>query len=180
MIKAITYDEIVKVLAKFLDDNSGIYPTRILNAASVRGTDISQVISETETYSPEMSNSFLLFELIEDENGEHFVTKGESETDMTTIQSYIFHLMIYGNKSATDAQKISAIFKTSDLVLGLRDEGIYVNGVNPIQSNNEFINNTYLFRKDIDINIQVRYNFENIVEDPEYFESLLGLYVLSK
>ena len=168
MIKAIKYEDIVKILAKVLDNNSGLDPKRILNADSVRGTDLSQYISSSETYAPDVSDSFLIFELLENQNGDHFVTKGEDDS-MITIQSYDYHLMIYGNSSPTDAQKISAVFKKENIALSLRDEGIFVNGVTGVEAINEFINNTYILRRDLIIKIQTRYVFEN-KENIEYFD----------
>jgi len=170
MIPAITYTDIIKKLGAFLDKYSGLNSLRILNADSVRGTDLSQLISESETYSPKLSNSFLLFELLENPNKDHFITKGENENRMMAIQSYNFHLMIYGNNSPIDAQRILTIFKNEDLVLNLRDSGIYVDGISPVESINEFINNTLLLRRDLDIMIQVRYQFDNIGDPVEYFE----------
>lgn len=170
MIKSITYENIVRTLASFLDNYSGIDPIRILNADSIRGTDISEAISSTEMYSPEASPSFVLFELLEDQNDANFSTKGEEESDMDRIQSYNFHLMIYGNSSPMDAQKISSLFKQPDCALYLRDCGIFISGVDPVEAINEFINNTLLLRRDLIIKLQVRHEFKNVGIDVGYFE----------
>lgn len=180
MISATTYKDIIITLGKFLDEKSGLNSQRILNADSVRGTDISQMINSTESYSPAQSDSFLLFELLEDTSGEHFVTPGQREQDMMSIQSFNFHIMIYGNNSPMDAQKISTIFKNADLVLGLRDSGIFVNQVSAVDPINEFINNTLLIRRDIDIKIEVRFQFDNVGPEPEYFETLTKIEVKGK
>ena len=170
MIKAIKYEDIIKVLGKFLDTYSGIKPDNILNADSIRGTDISEMISESQSYSPSVSKSFVLFELLEDENGEHFATSGTASNQMITIQTYNFHLMIYGNSAPTDAQKISAIFKQADDALELHENGVFVKGVSPIEPINEFINNTLLLRRDLNIKIEVKFNFNNIGKDVGVFD----------
>lgn len=180
MITPITYEDIIKTLGKFLDEYSGLNPIRILNADSVRGTDLSQIISETEMYSPALSNSFLLFELLEDEAGEHFLTKGESEQEMIAIQTYNYHLMIYGNHAPRDAQRIASIFKNGDLAMKLRDSGIYIDGVSTVSAINEFINNTLIFRRDIDIKVQVAYKFDDIGDKPEYFTHLTEVITVLK
>ena len=169
MINAITYEVIIKILGKFLDTYSGLLPTRILNADSIRGTDLSEIISGTEMYSPGVSTSFLLFELLENQNGDHFITSGETNNNMMTIQSYNYHIMIYGNQAPTDAQKISTLFKQSDSALELRDSGIFIKGVSSIEPINEFINNTLILRRDLLINLQVRYDFSNVGKDNGYF-----------
>ena len=71
MINSTTFESLVKCLANFLDTYSGLDPRRILNAESIRGTDLAELISPTESYSPEVSRSFLLFELIENQNGDN-------------------------------------------------------------------------------------------------------------
>ena len=170
MINALSYEDIIKILGGFLDTYSGLAPTRILNADSIRGTDLSEVISDHETYSPSVSSSFLLFELIEDQNKDHFVTSGSEDNSMMTIQSYNFHIMLYGNEAPTDAQKLSALFKQSDSALGLREAGVYIHGVGPIEAINEFINNTLLLRRDLMIGIQTRFEFTKIGKTSEYFD----------
>ena len=169
IINNTTYEQIIKNLAKFLDTYSGINPNLILNKDSIRGTNLSVIISNSKAYSPNAGTEFLLFELLENPNDENFITKDEGENEMMTIQNYDFHIIVYGNKSGEFAQKISAIFKQSDDALLLRDLGIYVHGVSPITSENEFINNTYILRKDLIIKLQVRYKFENIGQSVEYF-----------
>ena len=170
MIKSINYETTVKNLAKFLDTYSGLAPDRILNADSVRGTNLSELITPTQAYSPEVSTSFLLFELIENQNGDNFITKGDHDNEMLTIQTYDFHLMIYGNSSPNDAQKISALFKQAEIALGLRDLGVYIKGVSPIEAINEFINDTLLLRRDLMIQIQTKHEFNDIGPATEYFD----------
>ena len=180
MINAITYENIIKYLGEFLDTYSGLAPSRILNADSIRGTDLGELINDHEQYSPEVSSSFLLFELVEDQDGENYLTKGEVETTMMTIQSYNFHIMIYGNTAPTDAQKISSLFKQESDALSLRDLGIFIKGVSPIEAINEFINNTLLLRRDIIVHLQVRYQFEGIGEEVGDFNSKQNITIVVK
>lgn len=172
MINATTYENIIKALGKVLDDYSGLLAANIQNADSARGTDISQKITPVEAYSPTLSDSFMLFELIESPDGEHYVTKDEikeNKQSMTTIQSYDYHLMIYGNHSPIDAQKISSIFKRENIALSLHEKGIFITGVGGIEAINEFINNTLVLRRDLIIKIEARYIFES-TEDVQYFD----------
>lgn len=180
MIKATTYKETVKKLLEILETYSGIDTNRIFNALSVRGTDISVIISENEdpiSLSPNLSESFVLFELIEDPTGENYITPNGDKMD--TIQTYIFHLLIYGNQSVMDSHKISTIFKTPNIALELRNSGIFIKGVSSIEPNDEFINDTLYLRRDLDISLQTRYSFDMVIPDVEYFENFEGLIVKS-
>lgn len=168
-IKPVTYKKIIVGLAKFLDKYTFLDPNRILNADSIRGTPLTQYLSDNRTYSIEAGNSFLLFELLEDPDSDNFITKGDRETSMMTVQSYKLNMMIYGNSSVTDSQRISTIFKQANLALELRDKGIYVKGVVPIIAANEFINDTYILRRDLTVDIQVTYLFDDVSEDEGYF-----------
>ena len=170
MIEAITYEKMVKSVAAFLDDHSGIAPTRMLNADSIRGTDLSEMISSSQSYSPEASEPFALFEFLENSADENFATKGETETVITTIQRYDLHLKIYGNRSPAAAQRLFAAFKQADNALFLREKGIFVLGVTPIEPVNEFVNNTWLLRRDLIVKLQVRFDIEGLAEDPGVFD----------
>ena len=100
----------------------------------------------------------------------YFITKGNDDNNMMTIQTYDFHMKIYGNTAPTDAQKVSALFKQADIALALRDMGAYIKGVSPIEPINEFINNTYLLRRDLIIQIQAKHEFDNIGPETGYFD----------
>ena len=180
MIKAITYEDIIKTLGTFLDTYSGLAPTRILNADSIRGTALSEVISSHEEYSPDVSSSFLLFELLENTDGDHFISKGKEEQIMMTVQSYIFHMMIYGNQAPKDAQKISAIFKEEGCALELRDSGVFIQGVSPVDPINEFINDTLLIRRDVIVKLQCRHEFGNVGKKDEYFDENQEITTITK
>lgn len=169
MIDPITYRKTIKTLAWFLDTYSYLPVEKILNGDSIRGTDLSVFISESQSYSIEAGSSFILFELLEDLDSDHYITPGSIDNSMLTIQSYLFHLKIYGNTSPEDAQRISSIFKKGDLVLELRNKGIYINGVLPIDPINEFINNTYILRRDLTIKLQTVFEFNDLGEDSGYF-----------
>lgn len=170
MIKAIDYEKMVKAIAAFLDDHSGIEPTRMLNADSIRGADLSEMISESQSYSPEASKPFALFEIAENTADGNFATKGEEEASITTIQRYDLHLKIYGNQSPAAAQRLFAAFKQEDNALALRDKGVFVVGVAPIEAVNEFVNNTWLLRRDMTVKLQVRFDIGGVSEDPGIFD----------
>lgn len=180
MIEPISFENIIKKLAKFLDTYSGIDPDRILNADSIRGTDLSEMIGESQAYSPNASKTFMLFELIENQEEDNYVTKGKTSTEMETIQTYNFHLKIYGNNSPTDAQRIASCFKQENNALDLRENGIFIRGVSKIEPINEFINDTLILRRDLIIKLESRHVFQNIGEDVGYFNENENIEVIVK
>lgn len=176
MIKKVIYEDIIRSIRRLLIDYSGIPGHKILNALSARGTPLAEYISESEEESINMSTSFLLFELIEDQDANNYVTTSQND-GMMTIQAFQFHIMIYGNNCHTDAQKISTLFKQSDNALRLRNEGVFINGVEPVESINEFINDTLIQRCDLFIKLQGRFEFEETSEDVGYFEKIKSIVV---
>ena len=168
MIKATTYEDMVKAVVVVLDTYSGIDPNNIFNSDSIRGTDLS-VVSGDEAFSPSAGSAFMLFEFVENLEDD-FVTKGETPDAMDTIQSYSLHMMIYGNESPNVAQRLRALFKTPKIALGLREKGVFVNGIEPVESVSEFLNNTWMIRKDLNVTLQRRSEMKDEAIDPGVFE----------
>lgn len=178
MIKAITYEEMVKTVAAFLDSHSGINPNRIINRDGIRGATLAEMISPTQAYSPAANQTLMLFEFVEDQNAENFATVEKDPANMCVIQSYSLHLMLYGNKSPQDAQRVFASFKQGDNAFELRDKGVYVKGVDPIEPVNEFINDTLCLRRDIIVRLQARFVFEEAGDDLGEFDENQGVTVV--
>lgn len=177
MIKQTDFEGMVKTVARFLDAYSGIKPSNILNADSIRGTDLSEMISESQSFSPKANSAFMLFEFLENPEDD-YITSGEKEGNMCTIQSYDLHLKIYGNSSPDVAQRVSALFKVPDIALSLRDEGVFIKGVSPIVPMNEFVNNTWLIRRDLVVKTQIRFEIQSLSEDPGVFGDIQGISVV--
>ncbi len=168
MIKPITYEEIIKKLRNVVMTNTKLPGNKVLNALSVRGTDLSDVISSTKTYSFSLGDVFILFELLKDQNGDNYITPKDDD-NMIAIASYTYHLMIYGNGSDLCSQVLRTTFKQPKVAMDLREEGIYVRTVNSGETINEFINNTLLLRNDLEVKIEVAYVLENAIKS-QYFK----------
>ena len=168
MMKAINYEDIIKLLRTSIIDNSNITASKVLNALSVRGTDLSQIINNTKVYSYSAKDVFLLFELLKNDSGNNFVTK-KDDNSMIVVSSYKFHLMIYGNGSDDFSQIIKSIFHQSSVLNNLRDNGIHILNISSGESINEFVNNTLLLRNDLMINLETIYESKN-KHDAEYFD----------
>lgn len=168
MIKPISYEEIIKVLRNAIIENSDLPAERVLNALSVRGTDLSEILNHTQVYSYSLKDVFILFELLKDQNGDNFVTPKNDEY-MLTVSSYQFHLIIYGNASDDCSQKIRSIFHQGSVVSDLRENGIHITTVTSGETINEFLNNTLWLRNDLIINFQTTFESKNVKKE-EYFD----------
>lgn len=164
MIASITYENIIIKLRKKLAEQTGISLDRIFNAVTVRGPDLFKLISESESMSFDLGDSFIVFELKEDDNDNNTVLREQDDT-MSSISSFNFDLKIYGNACHTVSQNILMRFKTEEVAFGLRSEGIYIKGIGFPTSINEFINNTVWPRCDMSLKLQVRFNTYKIHDD---------------
>lgn len=182
-LKPTDYETIVVTIRSTLLEACKLRSERCLNALSARGTDLSELISSSQSYSKGMGEPFMLFELLRDMNGDNYVTPGR-EGKMLTITAYTFHMMCYGNASDRLANEARATFKNPGIAQELRNRGIFVTGVTGGEAIHEFVNNTMLLRVDLDMTFEAL----SETEDPlpqEYFdespsaESLTGLAVRS-
>lgn len=169
MIKTISYENIIIELRKTIMQYADLKPQKVMNALSIRGTELSDKISQNITQSFSAGDVFILFELLKDEDGDNYVTP-KDDKNMISIASYKFHLMIYGNGSDNCSQVIRTIFKRPNIAMDLREKGIYVRSINSGETINEFINNTLLLRSDLELYIEVAYVLNN-KEEPEYFST---------
>lgn len=173
MIKPITYEDLIKILRTTIITQAELASDKVLNALSIRGTDLSHIISSTQVYSFAAKDTVILFELLKDQDGDNFVTP-KDDNHMLVISSYDFHLKVYGNGSDACTQKLRAIFKQPSIALDLREQGIFVKTITSGESINEFINNTMLLRNDLYIKVEVTYLIEN-TKQQEYFNQNLDI-----
>lgn len=168
MIKSTTYYDIVKLLRTEIINQTGLDPYNVINAVTARGPDLLKFIDSKETYSFNLNDSFIVFELSEIVNSDNLYTSDyNNESNSYELNSYInysFKLMIYGNYSHDLGQKLLLQFRSADVSLKMRNEGIFIKGVTFPTSNNEFINNTYWPRVDMNINIQTRFTTKSLEE----------------
>lgn len=164
MIKAITYDDMIVNVRKLIISQMEIEGERVLNAASVRGPDLQKILNETDVMSPNLNDVFMTFSVIEDDNDDNYIIPEEDDT-MSETASYKFAIKIYGNSSHMCAHKLRTLFKTPEVTTLLHENGIYLRGIAYPVDVKEFINNTLWSRCDIELEIQVRHNFEKVTKD---------------
>lgn len=158
LLPAINYDDIIRNLRAELLIQTRLENERILNATSVRGPELLKTInSSTSTTSPHLENTFIIFELKENQSDFYGATS-TSDISMDGIIPYELNLKIYGNKCHELSQQILAQFKSPETALNLREKGVWVYGVSRAESINEFINNTVWQRCDMSIKVMTRFS----------------------
>ena len=170
MLKAITFDELTKILYSKLILFSGLDRTQIRNADGLQGSNIEKLIDSTKIESLQINDSFIIFEIVESSDR---LNIGEEDDD--TISSIIEYKLIvrcYGWPSAILAQQILARFKTNDNLLELRSKGIYINNIITIDPIKEFINNIWWPRRDFTIKMLVRYSTQKVDPSSVFSEEL--------
>lgn len=161
ILTPISYKNLIKTLYLSLSSLSELPLGRVLNIDSVRGIDLNKLITSTESTSINMSDSIILFELLENNNDENFVTT-EEDNSLSYISSYQFVLHFYGNYSHELSKKVASRYKSIEVISDLREIGIYYNGIEPITNVKEFINNSLWQRCDCTINFIVRHSFDKV------------------
>lgn len=156
-LQATTYLDAVKILRNEIILQTQLQGTRVLNATSVRGPDLLKVLDNlTATTSPHLDNTFIVFELKENQSEFYSATEANA-IQMEGIIPYDMILKIYGNNCHDVSREILAQFKNKEVALKLRNSGIWVYNISRAENINEFINRTVWPRCDITINVATRF-----------------------
>ena len=158
-LPATTYNQIVENLYSILVEKSGLPQNLVVNIKSISGADVEKILSETTVVSPNVSDSFITFEILENENDAYGATT-MSDTKMETIAAYELHLRIYGESCHELAQRMFAAFKLPSTAMELLDNGMKVTDYSQISSVNEFINMTRWERCDFALEFLCRKVYE--------------------
>lgn len=76
----------------------------------------------------------------------------DTSSELSTIQSYELHLVIYGNNCKKVAQKIKSNLYTREILDELTENGIGLLGIKPVENTSDFMtDNTYVLRYDLRI-----------------------------
>lgn len=168
MLPAIAnFKETVAVVREILVEYCQLNPSKVISSLTVRGADLSKPISPTEFNSPNLSDTFIVFDIEEDDSQDYFVFEENDYSD-TMISNIIVNLKIYGKHSADVVRTIIVTFKSEAILQKIYSKGIYYKGISKPTSKNEFINNTMWQRRDISFKAQIR----TIIDKPiptEYF-----------
>ncbi len=167
MLPNTDFDNVIRALRKTIIDYVGIDSNRVSNALTVRGADLLKIINSTELNSYNLSDSFIVFELLEDNDKEYFVME-EDEKNLCYVSYMHMDLKLYGTPCHNISRKLIATFKDEKILNELYYKGIYYKGITGPNSVNEFINNTLWPRCDMSIKVQIKTAIPKPTEE-EYF-----------
>lgn len=161
------FKEVAAVVREYLNTYCQIDLEKIVSVLAVRGADLSKPISATELNSINLSDTFVVYEIREDDSQDYFVFDEDDFTD-TIVTNIIIDFKIYGKRCADTIRNIIVSFKNEGVLRRLYSKGIYYKGITKPTSHNEFFNNTMWPRRDISFKAQIR----TLVDKPiptEYF-----------
>ena len=162
ILKSLNYECLVKILYETLLKTTGLDKQCILNKDTITGPTLNKLVSEKDATSFDINDCFMLFEIIETpEIQNNYVTR-EDDNSISSIMSYDFNITTYGNHCHNLSQIIISNFKNDDLLINLREKGVYVNGVSYPTNVKEYINNVLWVRNDFKIHAYIRFNTRNI------------------
>lgn len=164
MIKNIeNFNNLISTFRMMLIKQSELESNRVLNANSVRGQDLSKLTNNNIYTSYKTDDLVMLFEFFENSNDSNVSFTLDDTINQYT--SYKVKLIIYGNTSGILANKLKSRLLSSKVQNDLYEFGIYIESISDLETVNEFINNTYWNRCDINININCRYEYSQIDTD---------------
>ena len=167
MIKALrTVDEVELILINCITQQSELPANYILNGETHQGADLGHVettydeqgaVKSSEIIPFTTSDTFIVFDLSEDSEKARTQVLPDDTIDCFTY--YRMKFSIYGDQAATVSQKLRARLTTAKVRQNLEANGVHIESFEAINSTNEFINNVYWQRKDLELQISCRYNF---------------------
>lgn len=171
MIKAIKEPlEIDKVIRNVLIKQSELSSSRVLNAASVRGQNLSKLIEEDTYTSLNLSDILIIFERVFNPNSKNNVVMEEEDDTITIYSSFYIKILIYGNDSPYIANKLRSRLLTRSVIDDLQESGVCVNNISNPEPMSEWLNETLWIRNDLTMEVSCRESFKKIDSDYEINE----------
>lgn len=95
----------------------------------------------------------------------------DTSSELSTIQSYELHLVIYGNNCKKVAQKIKSNLYTRVMLDELTENGIGLLEIKPVENTSDFMtDNTYVLRYDLRILFDCQFEDDRKIEEVELEE----------
>lgn len=170
MIPAITFEDIIKIIGAEILAQTGIPKDMFKNITGIRGSSLAKRLSDTEFNSINLNDTFIVFELNEDEDHSNNVTINEYDDTVNSIVAYNFNLKIYGNKCHIVSQQILTRLKSRQIAYKLHGLGIWLTEITFPVNQNEFINNTLWPRCDLTLKLRVRHNISLVTPEGDISE----------
>lgn len=166
-----TYKNVLIELRNQILTYSGLSNNFVLNGDSLYGPDVWKMITEMIGESPEVNDTFIIFEFKEISSDSFGISVDDE--NISALAPYGLFIKIYGEHCHEAAYKLASIFRVPQVVERVRKAGIKIMTSSQIGSLNEFINGIRWPRCDIEIDVLCNFNvtIDNYSGDP-YAESI--------
>ena len=162
-----SYENIIRTIRNTISETLNLDKNKILNSVSVRGANLYKILNETNATSFDLSNIFIVFDLVENiDTNENIILFDNRPNYLTSIIKFNFKLHIYGLASHNFCQKLIMQFSSPEVILKLRTAGIQIQKISFPQTTTEFINKTMWPRVDVSFDLISRF-IEKIADEKE-------------
>lgn len=148
--------DIETIVGNMLVKQSQLDKSRIVNAITPRGVDLSKFVTEKVKLSYDLNDVVIIFELLATEIEDiNFTEIGDGDKDSNIRENSAFEvkLTIYGNEALGMAKILKARIESEKVRTDLLDKGLYLIDVQQIESINEYLNETMWPRADFSFRI---------------------------
>lgn len=173
MIKALNNaDEVVLVLRQLLIKHSELPENCVLNGETHQGAKLGKVVNvydeheqliSSEIIPFSTSDTFIVFDIGEDNEKSRTQIRTDDKIDCFTY--YRINCCVYGDNAATVSQKLRARLTTQKARTEAENNGVHIESFEPVESMNEYINNIYWQRKNIELVLSCRLEFTQVEID---------------
>lgn len=155
-------------LRKMIIKQSELEDKRVLNGRNFRGINLNKVISDTEEFSINLNDLFILFDLYNDRD-----LNFSEEIDnkhIRLVSSFTLQITIYGTDALDLAQKLKARLDSEQVLLELQSQNIHLKSVSSPSDIAEYINDTFWNRYDIEVKLEGERLINKIEDDHDIKE----------
>lgn len=159
-------DDINVVIRRFLIRQSEVNEHFVRDAKTLFGPSLDKSEDSVIFESIEHEDVMILFEL-HARKSDSDITQTLEDGSIISYKSFVVHIIIYGDDSATVAEKLVARFRTQKVRSDLQSNAIHLEEISEITELQEFKASTIWERNDFDINISCNLIFSQINDDYE-------------
>jgi len=162
--------DIEKIVGNMLVKQSQLDKSRIANAITPRGVDLSKFVTEKVKLSYDLKDVVIIFELLATEVKSINFTEAEKDDEDSNIRentAFEVKLTIYGNEALGMAKILKARIESEKVRTDLLDKGLYLIDVQQIESINEYLNETMWPRADFSFRIACEMSIAQVDDMPE-------------
>lgn len=156
----------IKAWRKILMNITDIPNNMIISGESIRGSELVTIKNEQKV--PIGYDEDCIVHYVDPTDDMSIV---DTSSELSTIQSYELHLVIYGNNCKKVAQKIKSNLYTRVMLDELTENGIGLLEIKPVENTSDFMtDNTYVLRYDLRILFDCQFEDDRKIDEVELEE----------